>query len=212
MSNKKVITIYEDRQAQLELNDRQLEDIISLKEIIGSNNISVQVDGRVLIKHYVGFFSTRNISVQVLPKIYRDDAYKKEKNKEKNEAIGLLFKLLNYSGFLGIKELPQPQFIDSYDNYFLEIFIAIFINRFLRLFSFSMHKRYEISEENMQFIKGKILFQENLKKNLFKRHLHYVQYDEFTENTLLNKIFKTIILKLLKRTKNSDNKRKLKLL
>jgi len=73
-----------------------------------------------------------------------------------------------------------------------------------------VHRKYELYQSNMQFIKGKVLFQETIRKNIHHRHLHYVQYDEFTINTTLNKIFKTIMLRLLSQTGSGKNKKDLK--
>jgi len=73
----------------------------------------------------------------------------------------------------------------------------MFIEKFLNLFCSDPHRQYETVEENLQFIKGKILFQKSLLKNVYTDHLHYVEYEEFTMDTVLNRIFKTIFLKLL---------------
>ena len=55
MSNR-LITIYEDRTTRLELNDKEKQDIITLKELWGSQNLILQADGSILMKHYVGFY------------------------------------------------------------------------------------------------------------------------------------------------------------
>jgi 5-methylcytosine-specific restriction enzyme subunit McrC len=210
MENK-IITLYEDRQVKLNLASQEMRDILSLKDLWGNQNIIVQADGNILLKKYVGFISKNKTKMQILPKIYSDSASLKDSEAEKAEAIALLFRLLQYSGFQGIKEVPDPQQISKYNFDLLEIFISIFIKNFIREFTRNVHRKYEMEEENTQFIKGKIMFPQTIIKNSYRKHLHYVEYDEFTENNLLNKIFKTIILRLLYTTTSSLNKKDLKL-
>lgn len=206
-----IITIFEGRQIKLDLKENQKQDILALKKLWGKQNLTLQADGTLLMQHYVGFVVKNQTRIQILPKIYSVDKSAGHSEDEAQEAMGLLFKLLSYSGFLAVKEVPDPMKISKYNNDMLEIFISIFINRFLKLFNSDVFRQYELLKDNMQFIKGKILFSESLKINSFREHLHFAQYEEFTVNTTLNSIFKTIILRLFCGTKNSDNKKKLKL-
>lgn len=206
----RIISIYEDYRTKLSLSEQQKQDILALKDILGSNNVSLQVDGTIQVMHYVGFVVSNRTRLQILPKIYAASATANPQ-REAEEAIHLLFHMLHFSGYFKVEELPKPQAISSCNNDLLEIFISIFVRRFISLFTRDVHRNYEDFQENMQFIKGKILFQESLRKNVFTRHLHYVDYQEFTIDTLLNRIFKTVVMRLLAHTKNSDNKKNLKL-
>lgn len=209
--NNQTISVFEDRQIKLNLNNEQVQDILSLKDIWDSQNLTLQADGTLLMKKYVGFVARNRTHIQILPKIYEKQQNKANTENEIQESIELLFRLLQYTGFLNIKRIPTPQHISNYKNDLLEIFISLFVSEFINLFSQSIYRQYELLEENMQFIKGKILFQQSLIKNSFKKHLHYVEYEEFTANTLLNQIFKTVMLRLLTQTKSSENKKNIKL-
>lgn len=77
-------------------------------------------------------------------------------------------------------------------------------------FQRDINRGYNNQLENQSFIKGKVDFNETIKHNSFKRHLHYVRYDEFNENTLINQIFKAVIQVLIVRTRVKNNKIKLK--
>ncbi|MGH4139458.1 McrC family protein [Clostridium sp.] len=207
--NSEVITIFEDNQIKMQLTEKQKKDMLGLKDLWGTQNLSIQADGTVIMKHYVGFVVSGETRIQILPKIYSKDSY--DKDKEAREACELLLRLLSYSGYLSIKEIPKPQTIEGCKNDLLEIFITMFIDKFLKLFCTDPHRQYETTEENLQFIKGKILFQKSLLKNIYTNHLHYVEYEEFTIDTVLNRIFKTIFLKLIYVTKINSSKVKIKL-
>lgn len=55
MDNFRVIKVFEDRQNKLILSEQEEKDILSMKSIIGENNLNLQADGKLLIRHYVGF-------------------------------------------------------------------------------------------------------------------------------------------------------------
>jgi 5-methylcytosine-specific restriction enzyme subunit McrC len=210
--NPRLITIYADRQTQVQpkLTPEEQDDILALKDLLGSQHVTLQANDLLSVSHYVGFIARGRTRLQILPKIYADYGLINAEE-EKNASISLLLRLLSYSGYLGYKEIPEPQSIEACDNDLLEIFIGIFASRFLNIFRRNVHRAYEPYEENKQFIKGKILFHETILKNSFRQDRHYVRYDEFTDNTLLNRLFKTVILHLLSQTVLSENKKNLKL-
>lgn len=208
----RLITIYEDRTMRLDLNDKEKQDIIALKELWGSQNLILQADGSLLLKHYVGFVCHKGTRMQILPKVFADGpAETLNQEIEKHKSINLLLRLLSYSGFLGIKEIPDPVSVEAYQNDLLEIFISIFVAQFNLLFNREIHRSYQPHEENMQLIKGRILFAQTIKENKFRKHLHYVSYEEFTINNPLNRIIKTTMLRLLSQTQIVRNKKALKI-
>ena len=209
--NPRLITIYSDRQTQVQpkLTTAEQGDVLALKDLLGSQHVTLQANDVLSVSHYVGFIARGGTRLQILPKIFADYG-SIDAEEEKSASISLLLRLLSYSGYLGYKEIPDPQFIESCDNDLFEIFISIFASRFLDVFRRNIHRAYEPHEENKQFIKGKILFHETILRNFFRKDRHYVQYDEFTADTLLNRILKTVILHLLSKTVLSENKKNLK--
>jgi len=206
MDSIRVIKIFEDRQKKVCLSEEEKKDIISMKSIIGENNLILQADGKLLVKHYVGFIQINKTRLLIYPKIVsrlnNEEGYDK--------AFEILIKLLSYSEFGSVKRIPSAQMIGRYHGDLLEIFISFFIDELLFLFKRDVNRGYNNNLEDQTFIKGKIDFAETVKKNSFKKHLHYVRFDQFTENILLNQIFKAVIQRLIKRTLVKENKIKLK--
>lgn len=204
----KTITVFSDYLNALPDYEEHLKNLYSLRDIIGSNNFSLQADGTFQVMHYVGFFQKGNTRVQILPKIYAKTSLSEYTAPELNTSLDFVYRLLYWSGYLNHKKL-SPQLQSSSTSDLLEIFIGIFITEFIDLFSKKIHRSYIQHEENQQFIKGKILFSETIRRNPILKHLHYVRYDEYTINNPLNQIFKSLILELLVKTDSSINKRKL---
>ena len=69
MDELRVIKVFEDRQRKLLLSKQEENDILSMKKIIGENNINLQADGNLLISHYVGFVQVNKTRLLIYPKI-----------------------------------------------------------------------------------------------------------------------------------------------
>ena len=206
MNETRVIRIFEDRQKKLCLSEQEEKDILSMKSIIGENNLNLQADGKLIISHYVGFIQINKTRLLIYPKI----AIRMNEQDDFDKAFGILIKLLSYSGFVNVKRIPSPQMVGRYKGDLLEIFISYFIDELLFLFKSDVNRGYNSNLENQSFIKGKIDFTETIKRNSFRQHLHYVRFDQFTEDILLNRIFKTVIQNLITKTLVTENKLKLK--
>lgn len=206
MNETRVIRIFEDNQRKVDLTEQNIKDILRIKDIVGENNIILQADGKLLIRHYVGFIQINKTRLLIYPKISQNISGENEFEK----SFTVLMKLLSYSGFENVKNIPNPQTIDKYKGDLLELFIGLFIDELLLQFKRDINRGYHQQLENETFIKGKVDFVETIKKNSFKKHLHYIRYDKFSEDILLNKVFKSVIQNLIKRTNSNQNKIKLK--
>lgn len=129
MNTVKVHTIYEGRTCNILLSEQQKKELMRFQSIIGSQNLTLHADNRLLIKNLVGYISTPHLNLQILPKLMRDIKYSTEE-KERVEAVKLLFRMLHYSEYMAIKEIPDPQHLNPMQGDILEIFITIFITRF----------------------------------------------------------------------------------
>ncbi len=207
MDRTKTIKIFEDKQQKVILTEQEIKDILVIQTIIGENRLILQVDGFIMVKHYVGFVQVNKTRLVIYPKITRNslevDIYQK--------SYEILMRLLIFSGFEGVKKLSVPQNMDKFEGDLFEVFIALFVDELLFQFKRDVNRGYINQTENQSFIKGKVDFTETIKQNAFKRHLHCVQYDHFNENILLNRIFKAVISNLITRSISKENKLKLKL-
>lgn len=203
--DRSVVTIYEDRLCSCAFTVEQRQELMGLEKLWGSQNFLLRADDRLLLQRYVGFVATPNLRLQILPKVFHDQAHENQEEL----SVMMLFRMLHYSGFLSVRELPRPQLMASFQHDLLELFIHLFLEKFLGLFERHVHRQYEDMIDNVQFVKGKILFQQSLERNYGLRHLHVVAYQEFTEDTLLNRILKSVMMLIGKKTAHADNKKKL---
>lgn len=207
----KTITVYEDIQDVHSFTPDHKKGILELKNIIGSQNVILQEDNSLLIKKYVGFYVNKKVKLQILPKIFSESSSTVNKDEQVKSSIDLFFRLLSFTDYSGLKNIPTPISNISHQYDILEIFIELFTNLFLIQYKRAINRNYESQEENLILIKGKILFGKSILRNSFLNHRHYCEYDEFTENNILNKIFKSTFFNLLQITDSSQNKSRLKL-
>ena len=91
-----------------------------------------------------------------------------------------------------------------------EVIIELFLNEVSRLSKQGLYGEYNENTHNTKYIKGKIQIQDSIR--LVKPNL-ICQYDEFSQNNILNQIIKTVLLRLSKfKDINSNFKRKAKAL
>jgi 5-methylcytosine-specific restriction enzyme subunit McrC len=97
--------------------------------------------------------------------------------------------MLNFTKKLRIKELDVAPLIEKGRELF-EILISQFAKKTLETIQRNAYKQYVTIESNLAFLKGKIQFREHLRRNLIVKNRFYTQYDEFSEDNLLNQALK----------------------
>lgn len=203
-----VVTLFEDRKTKVNLSHSQIADILFFKNLLGSQCISLDYDGSLQIMRYVGFISRGNTRVQILPKIYENAGI--SGSDEIKESTKVLYNLLRVSNYNKVLHLPDSMKSGLEEFDLLEIFIGIFADRVFRTYSTKMNREYLEIEENSAFVKGKISFPKTMKHNLLRKDLHYVNYQSFEHDNVINNVVKTVAIRLMEYTCDAENKKNLK--
>ena len=88
--------------------------------------------------------------------------------------------------------------IDLKNENLLEILAYLFTVKMKKELSRGMYKEYVNQQDNLTLIKGKLKIKEQLKNKSKKMLKAACEFDEFTEDNLLNGLFKSISLRLIK--------------
>jgi 5-methylcytosine-specific restriction enzyme subunit McrC len=150
----------------------------------------------------------RDLSIEILPKMYRDGLT--EAAQVEHAQRNLLY-LLHYCYDIPIyeSEIAHMQFRKA--NWF-EILTFMFTRTLQDIFKKGAQKQYISVEENLPYFKGKCLIQKHIAVNSFKKHLFYVNYDEFSPDIQLNQVLKFVVNKLKLRSQDLENRRNLHIL
>ncbi len=160
---------------------------------------------------FVGVVQLHDLTVEVLPKIHRNDSEDNKTDKAKREAQekdatnNLLF-MLNYTSRLKIKEVDAG-LKDRKDKNIFEVLIYLFAKNLFNLLSAGMNKTYMAVEDESRFLKGQWRLDEQLAVKPYANHLFFVRYDEFTEDDHLNRILKYTAKLLTVFSRNRQNKK-----
>lgn len=151
---------------------------------------------------YCGYFQLKDgVEILILPKVTT-------KNRREGEQI---FRNLIFSAY-NIKNVKIASDSDTdlnRKNLFLQILITIFCSFMEKLFKKGIKNFYSLQQENLPYLKGKLVFSEHVKQNITSKEKFYVEYDEFTDNIAENRILKSACEYLLPKS-NAENKKLLR--
>ena len=153
-------------------------------------------------RNYVGVLQTKSgLTIEILPKI----ANKNDTDKSKAVFIKMLRALKNFpfksSNLASLKTQNLP---------LLEIFISMFLCELEALVKKGIKSDYVALEENLNFLKGKLNINEQIKRNSIHKERFYVGYSEFLSDIKINRIIKTTLKFLYKKSNSSKNQQKIR--
>ena len=156
----------------------------------------------VQARNYVGVLQTKSgLTIEILPKI----ADKNDAERSKAVFIKMLRTLKNFpfksSNLASLKTQNLP---------LLEIFISMFLCELEALVKKGIKSDYMALEENINFLKGKLNINEQIKRNSIHKERFYVGYSEFLSDIKINRIIKTTLKFLYKKSNSNKNQQKIR--
>jgi hypothetical protein len=91
----------------------------------------------------------------------------------------------------------------------LEIFISLFLDEIDIIIQRGIKHYYNSIEANQKYLKGRLIFSNQIKLNAVRSDRFYVKYDEFLANIPQNRILKSALIYLNKKSKVPKNKRRI---
>lgn len=192
------LKFFVEKYNELYSKSEETDDVFNVFQV-GTNS-----DGEyVKSKNYVGVIQLKNgVKIQILPKVDFDDGDDKDNKKTINIFIKMLKTLKNFS----FKVFNNAD-LKIHDNNIYEVFIGMYLQQVLYLVKKGIKSDYNQVEENGNFYKGKLDFNNHIKHNFAHKEKFYIIYDEFTENRAENRLIKTTLLKLLRLSSSETNLR-----
>ncbi|WP_462101904.1 McrC family protein [Campylobacter concisus] len=207
--NKNQITLTEfERIYQHDIGKKDFDDIENFILKNSDENapflrIASGIGGKFIqARNYVGVLQTKSgLTIEILPKI----ADKNDAERSKAVFIKMLKTLKNFpfksSNLASLKTQNLP---------LLEIFISMFLCELEALVKKGIKSDYVALEENLNFLKGKLNINEQIKRNSIHKERFYVGYSEFLSDIKINRIIKTTLKFLYKKSNSSKNQQKIR--
>jgi 5-methylcytosine-specific restriction enzyme subunit McrC len=192
----KILTTYEYSEISYEAivgSNRDSEAFYGIKglETLFSEKYSETVEFKlhgVAFKNFVGVIKVGDTYIEVLPKIY-NSLIDENPSLNKNEIYKNLNYMINKSSRLSIKNIDLTNYGGNEEGQFLDFFINMFLQELYTTLFKGIYKTYVTQQENLRYIKGRLLVAENIKRNFLHNRV-YCEFDEFTEDNLVNQILK----------------------
>ena len=146
----------------------------------------------------VGILVTPSLSVEILPKVDSDDGNVR-KALVYMLRVALDFRITN-------SELAN---LDTQRNDLLEILIRLFASQLLAAVRRGLPRRYITQEEELRLLRGKLNTTRQFTHLAVRPDRLACRFDELSEDTPLNRVFKAAVSLLARRTRSIDNIRRL---
>ena len=155
--------------------------------------------------NFVGVLSTRlGRPVEILPKI---DLAPGTDDRTYQETRRIFLEMLRTWRGLRHAELP-PSAIRSLRRFpMLEVFAHLFLRNLAHLTRHGLARRYVPVEENLPYLRGRLLFRQQVRENLTNRARFYVAHDEFNPNRPANRLIHSALDCLRPTLRNQENRR-----
>ena len=201
----KPFTLFEHQCEPFSWSDRDLAQLARMQEATKTEVLRATTrHGKRAIKafQHVGVVRLGNRTIQVLPKMYKESTTEKGKAKE---ATANLLRMLAYAGELSVREYEIASLMRHADDWF-EILTHLFATHLRKEWQRGAYRTYQLINARLPVLKGKWGIAEQL-KHPDQRHVFAVEFDEFTADNRLNRVFRFVVERLYKLTNDYDNRK-----
>ncbi|MHA1280063.1 MAG: McrC family protein [Candidatus Helarchaeota archaeon] len=206
---RKTISLFEfEKCPYAELVDWDLDKILagieSLNETSGTQILALR-HKHFSATQYVGMIQINNIVIEVLPKIDYSTNGKLGEGDRQSVASNLLV-MLAYAYNVNFDSQTLSSLKSKSGNWY-ELLIRFFAMELHKQIKQGLFRSYQNKEDTLSYIKGKWDISQQIRKHAYSKVNFDLLFDEFTENILLNRLFKTITIILLAQTRDNVSRR-----
>lgn len=178
-------------------------DLIKINKFLQKNKLDFAfkiTPHTIETSSWIGVLKHKNIQLEVLPKLLSSSKYD-----NKLTLSNLLF-MLSYTHNLNIKTTNMAS-LNKSSNPFLEILIREYAVSLLEGLKKQTPKSYIRNEDNLHFVKGKLNINQQIRYNISNGTKFFCEYDEFSEDNILNQLFNYVSKCLYNISEDNYNKK-----
>ncbi len=151
------------------------------------------------VKNYAGVvFTPDGTQIEVLPKVAKnsDDSASRASLLMMLKSLKQFRHLQTNNANLAENKIPL-----------LEIFISQFLASVNALIKRGLTSDYLLKEDNVAFLKGKLLVGKQVKHNFIYKHKFYVEYEEYLQDRPVNRLIHTALVKVKGYSRSANNQK-----
>lgn len=180
------------------------EDLDELRHF--ARYVLKRVDGDMAASSYVGMVTTRRGTVlEILPKVDLDGPDDNPLERTRHVFLDMLRawrRLPAQVAHSDIRSMSRFPMLDAFVRQFLRILAPIARN--------GLARRYVNVEENLRYLRGRIVFGPHLRENASNRTRFYTSHSELSVNRPANRLIRTALNRLAPRIRNDTNRQLLR--
>lgn len=183
--------------------EKTLLIIDKLNKEAGNTFLNLEID-RLSATQFVGLIEVGDVAFEILPKI--DYLIENQSEQGRIQAASSNFLVMLAYAYNINFDSHTLSTLKSQTGSWYELLIYYFALELHNQIELGLSRNYLLKEDSLNYIHGKWDITKQINKHAYKKHQFDLLYDEFTDNILMNRIFKTIVEMLLLRTRNHKSR------
>ena len=204
MSKKNFIQVFEYQKLKYDENQdfkKHHFDAMVLFNEKNQNKYYTVVNKGVLFNSYVGVIQIGGLTIEILPKADNSN------NPDKGTWQKVLLNMLKVCKHIQVDNVSETNLNKKY-NSILEVYFEMYLNELESLIKKGLIKKYRRIQSNQNALKGKLVFSQNIQKNLIHKERFYCEHQLYDKDHLMHQILYRGLL-ILKDLVNNNLKDKL---
>src|SRR5690625_3612519 len=204
MNNNKFIQVFEYQKLRYDdsgiFRKHHFDAMVKFNELHQNKYFTIIHQG-IRFGNYVGVIQIGGLTIEILPKADNNE------NADKNLWQNVLLNMLKVCKKIQVESISETQLKKRYHS-ILDVYFELYLNEIERLVKKGLIKKYRKNQSNQNALKGKLLFAQNIQKNVVHKEHFYCEHQVYDKNHLLHQILYKGLL-VLKTFVNDSSKDKL---
>lgn len=176
------LTLFKDRDNRY-LTETELAKLYEYNDRNG-NVYFTGIRNGIKFNSYVGVIQIGGLTIEILPKT--DRKINPEKKEYENWQKALL-DMLNYCHYIKVDSVSEAALEKRYKS-ILDLYFQLFLDEVKCLLRKGLIKQYRKNSGNLNVVKGRILFTEQIRKNLIHQERVYTEHQVYDTENLYNQV------------------------
>lgn len=184
MNNKKFIQVFEYQKLRYDdsgiFRKHHFDAMVKFNELQQNKYFTIIHKG-IRFGNYVGVIQIGGLTIEILPKADNNE------NADKNLWQNILLNMLKVCKHIQVESISETQLKKRYHS-ILDVYFELYLNEVERLVKKGLIKKYRKNQSNQNALKGKLLFAQNIQKNVVHKEHFYCEHQVYDKNHLLHQI------------------------
>ncbi|MFN3020565.1 McrC family protein [Chryseobacterium sp. TY3] len=184
MQNKKFIQVFEYQKLRYDdskdFRKHHFDAMVKFNELHQNKYFTIIHQG-IRFGSYVGVIQIGGLTIEILPKADNNE------NADKNLWQNVLLNMLKICKHIQVESISETQLKKRYHS-ILDVYFELYLSETERLVKKGLIKKYRKNQSNQNALKGKLLFAQNIQKNVVHKEHFYCEHQVYDKNHFLHQI------------------------